>query len=97
MIKLICNFYKDLRPLTKNMEEKKWITTELMLEELKKDQDNEHEYTHYLGGILHSTHWLVYDSDKGVFGDSTDWRNYGWYTETEFLYFYAGHKWHRDV
>ena len=92
-------FKKDLRPLLKKaMEEKYWIKTEQMLEALKNDPDNEQEYTHYLGGILRSTHWLIYDSKKKKhFGDSTDWFHYVWYTENEFLNAYAGHWWHRDV
>lgn len=81
----------------KAMEEKKWITTEQMLEALKNDPDNEHEYTHNIGGILRSTHWLIYDPKKKLYGDSTDWRNYGWYTDAEFLDVFAGHWWHRDV
>ena len=79
------------------MEEKKWITTEQMLEALRNNPDIEHEYTHYLGGILRSTHWLVFDSKKGIFGDSTDWRNYDWYTEDDFLMDYARHWWRQDV
>ena len=77
----------------KNM---KWITTEQMLEALKNAPDNEQEYTHYLGGILRTTHWLIYDSEKAQFGDSTDWNNYGWYTEAEFLEAFAKHWWMRD-
>ena len=65
--------------------EKKWIKTEQMLEALKKDADNEQEYTHYLGGFLRSTHWLIYDSKKNQFGQSTNWFDYDWYTEEEFL------------
>lgn len=78
------------------MEEKKWIKTEQMLEALKNDPDNEQQYTHYLGGILRSTHWLEYDSKKNLLGDSTDWNYYGWYTEKEFLEVFAGHWWMRD-
>lgn len=77
--------------------EKTWINTEQMLQELKNDPDNEHEYTHHLGGILRSTHWLIYDSKKILFGDSCDWQNYEWYTESEFLHEYAGHRWRRDA
>jgi hypothetical protein len=79
------------------MEEKKWITTEQMLVDLRNDPNNEQEYTHYLGGILRTTHWLEYDSEKDLFGDSTDWGNYAWYTEAEFLSDFAGHWWHRDA
>lgn len=77
------------------MEEKKWITTEQMLEALRNDPDNEQQYTHYLGGIL--THWLIYDSEKHQFGDSTDWDEYGWYTEEEFINAFSGHWWMRDI
>ena len=75
------------------MEEKKWITTEQMMEALKNDPDNEQQYTHYLGGILRSTRWLEYNSKKNLFGNSCDWDNYTWYTEDEFLEMYAGHWW----
>ncbi len=79
------------------MEEKKWITTEQMLIDLRNDPDNEQEYTHYLGGFLRTTHWLEYNSEKDLFGDSTDWGNYAWYTEIEFLSNFEGHWWHRDA
>lgn len=75
----------------------KWITTEQMLEALKNDPDNEQEYTHYLGGILRATRWLIYDPKKNLYGNSTDWSNYEWHTEAEFLHSYAGHWWRRDV
>ena len=79
------------------MEEKKWITTEQMLEALRNDPDNEQQYTHYLGGILRSTHWLIYDSETHLFGNSTDWGEYGWYTEEEFINAFSGHWWMRDI
>jgi len=75
------------------MEQKKWIKTEQMLAALKNDPDNEHEYTHYLGGLLRSTHWIVYDSEKNLFGDSSDWNNHTWLSEAEFLDVYTGHWW----
>ena len=75
----------------KGVEQKEWITTEQMLHALKDDPGNEQEYTRNLGGILRSTHWLIYDSEKNQFGDSTDWSNYVWYTEGEFLETFAGH------
>ncbi|MBO7138975.1 MAG: hypothetical protein J6W19_00145 [Prevotella sp.] len=78
------------------MEEKEWIKTEQMLEDLKNDPGYEHEYTHYLGGILRSTHWWIYNSKKKRFGHSTDWKYYGWFTEAEILEIYAGHWWMRD-
>ena len=47
------------------MEAKKWITTEQMLENLKKDANHEHEYNLWLcSGFMTSTHWVVYDSKK---------------------------------
>ncbi|MBR5656560.1 MAG: hypothetical protein IKW98_07755 [Prevotella sp.] len=79
------------------MEERKWIKTEQMLEDLKNDPDNEHEYTHYLGGILRSTHWLIYNSAKGLFGASTDWGKYDWYTMNEYLEIHSNEWWRRDV
>ena len=45
------------------MEEKKWITTEQMLEALKNDPDNEHEYNLSLaGGVLTEAEILEYYS-----------------------------------
>ena len=79
------------------MKSKEWITIEKLIEDLKLDPDNEHEYSRNLGGILHSTHWFVYDSGKELIGDSTDWYRYNWYTETECLSYYTGTWWHRDV
>lgn len=81
----------------KKAMEKKWITTEQIIEALKNEPDNEQEYTHYLGGILRSTHWLVFNSEKNLIGNSTDWNRYDWYTEAAFLETYSGNWWHRDV
>ena len=82
----------------KTRMEKKWITTEQLLQSLKNDPDNEHEYRRWLGGILFSTHWFLYDSEKQQIGDSSNWFHHdGWYTETEFLECYAGAWWHRDA
>lgn len=77
--------------------ERKWIKTEQMLEALQNDPDNEQEYTFSIGGILRSTHWLIYDSEKGLIGNSTNWENYDWYTEEEFLEIYADKWWKRDA
>lgn len=79
------------------MEQKNWITTEQMLDALKKDADNEQEYTLSLGGSFHSTHWLIFDSQREQFGNSTDGRYYDWFTEAGFLEYYAGRWWRRDV
>ena len=78
------------------MKTNEWIKTKQMLEALKNDSDNEQEYTHFLGGILRSTHWLEYDSRKDKYGDSMDWREYDWYTEAEIIDRYAGHWWKRE-
>ena len=79
------------------MEEKRWIKTEQMLEDLKNDPNNEQEYTYYLGGILRSTHWLIYDSTKGLYGDSTNWGYYDWYTKREYLEIHSNEWWRRDM
>ena len=78
------------------MKKMKWITTEQMLEALRMEPDTEQQYCHHLGGILHSTHWLEYNSKRNLYGDSIDWYNYGWYTEVDFLYAFAGHWWMRE-
>ena len=56
--------------------EQKWIKTEELLENLLNEPGVEQQYVHYLGPILRSTHWLIYDAEKGLFGDSTDWDEY---------------------
>lgn len=76
--------------------EKKVIGTADVLQTLKNKPDNEQQYTHYLGGCLRSTHWLVYKSETQKIGDSTDWKEYYWMTEAEFLEEFAGHQWSRD-
>ena len=54
--------------------EKKRITTEQMLEALKNDPDKEHEYNLVIaGGVLRTTHWFVYDTEKQLFGHTRDW------------------------
>ena len=75
------------------MEEKKCITTEQMLEALKNDPDNEHEYCLSLcGGIMRATHWFVYNSEKNQFGHTRDWP-YDWFSEAEILECYSGCLW----
>lgn len=76
--------------------EKKWITTEQMLEKLKNAPNDTQQYTHYLGGMLRSTHWLSYSPERNQFADSLDWFHDSWYTEAEFLDAYAGHWWMKD-
>ena len=46
------------------MERDYWITTEQVVKELMNASDNEQEYTRYLGGILRSTHWFIFDSKE---------------------------------
>ncbi len=77
--------------------ESKWIKTEEMVEMLKQEPNTEQEYSHYIGGILRSTHWLKYASKKKEIGESTNWFDYYWFTEAEFLKEYKNHWWHRDA
>ena len=77
--------------------EKKWLKTEQMLDALKGEPNVEQQYCHYLGGILRSTHWLEYSSKREKYGDSTNWFDYTWYTESEFLEVHANEWWMREV
>ena len=79
------------------MENSDWIKTEQMLEALKNDPDNGHEYRHYICSFLLSTHWLIYDSKKNLFGDSCESIRYDWYTEEEYLSIHENEWWHRDA
>lgn len=76
--------------------EQNWIKTEQVIENLKNNPDKEQEYTHYIGGILRSTYWMRYDPKTNLFGCTTDWDEYYWYTEEELLEDYAGHWWSLD-
>jgi hypothetical protein len=96
LIKIICPFPEDLRHLPKKAMEKKWITTEQMLEILKSEPDSEQQYSHHLGGILRSTRWLEYSIDKNLYGESANWFDYTWYTEAEFLEIHADEWWMRE-
>ncbi len=73
-----------------------FLKTEQILDDLRRDADNEHQYAHLLSGILRTTHWIEYCSKKDKFGDSTDWSEYYWYTEVEFLDRYKGCWWMRE-
>ena len=77
--------------------EKKWITTEQMLENLKNEPDTEQQYCHSLGGFLRTTHWLEYSSKEMLFGDSRECSDYSWYSEAEFLDIHAGEWWMRET
>lgn len=72
--------------------EMKWIKTEEMLENLRKEPGVEQQYARHLGGILRSTHWLKYDGERDLYGDSTDWDEFDWFTREEFLSLF-GHEW----
>ena len=75
--------------------EKKWITTEQVLEALKNDPNNEHEYDLLIaGGSLMSTHLFYFDSEKNLFGHTTNCQN-DWFSESELLEFYGGCHWVR--
>ena len=77
------------------MEKEKWFTTEQVIENLKNDANNEHEYNLWLcDRIVTSTHWVVYDAEKQMIGHTREY-DYDWYTEAEFLEYYAGCKWRR--
>lgn len=78
------------------MKDSKWIKTEQMLLELRNHANCELQFAHWLGGILCSTHWLKFDSENNKYGNSFDWFQYDWYTESEFLSIYAGHWWKRE-
>ena len=77
------------------MEDKKWITTEQMLEVLRNEPDNEQQYCHHIGGIFRSTHWLMYSSKKDRYGDSMN-IEYDWFTKEEFLEIYPKDWWMRE-
>ena len=65
--------------------EQKWIKTEDMLENLRNEPGVEQQYARYLGPILRSTHWLKYDAEHDLYGDSTDWDEFTWFTRDKFL------------
>ena len=72
------------------------MKTAQVVDALKNDPNNEHEYRRWLGGILFSTYWIVYDSNKRGFGVSQDWKNYIWYSESEFIEDYSMYWWIKD-
>lgn len=71
----------------------KLITTEQMLDVVKREPNEEHEVSLCMGPILRSTHWMQYDTERGLFRNSTDWIHYDWFTEAELLQLYAGQWW----
>ena len=89
MLKSLPTFVKKMKTLDKT----KWVKTEEVVEFLKNDPDNEHEFTHYLGGMLRSTYRMEYKSEKDMFAISRDWFHPDSYTESELLECYKGHWW----
>ncbi len=79
------------------MKEKNWIKTEQVIENLKNEPDVEHQYCHHICGILRSTHWLEYSSERKEIGESTDWYEYYWFTVDEFLDIHKDEWWMREV
>ena len=73
--------------------EKKWITTEQMLEALRQRPDTVQLYEHRLGTWLSSEHCLEYNSKKNNYGDSTAVEDWDWYTEAQFLENHSGEWW----
>ena len=60
----------------KELDKKNWVNTADVVEFLKSDPDSEHEISRYLGGMLRSTYWMEYKSDKNMFALSRDWIRY---------------------
>ena len=77
------------------MEGKNWLSTGELIDNLKKDADNEHEYSVFFGNkTLRSTHWFLYDSARNMFGHTRDWP-YDWFSESAILEFYSEYRWKR--
>ena len=62
-----------------------WIKTEQMLDDVREHPGEERQYTYYVGPGLTSTHRLVYDAERDLYGDSVDWCEYYWCTREEFM------------
>ena len=76
--------------------EQKWIKTEEMLENLRNEPGVEQQYVRYLGPILRSTHWLKYDAEQDLYGDSTEWDEIAWLTRENFLSIIGDGWWCRE-
>ena len=48
----------------KELDKKNWVNTADVVEFLKSDPDSEHEISRYLGGMLRSTYWMEYKSER---------------------------------
>ena len=75
--------------------EQKWVKTEEMLENLRKEPGVEQQYVRHLGGILRSTHWLKYDGERDLYGDSVN-ISFDWFSREEFLSCCGGGWWCRE-
>lgn len=76
--------------------EMKWIKTKDMLENLRNEPGVEQQYVRYLGPILRSTHWLKYDAEKDLYGDSSNWIDFSWFTREDFLSIIGDGWWCRE-
>lgn len=76
--------------------EQKWIKTEEMLENLHNEPGVEQQYARYLGPILRSTHWLKYNAEQDLYGDSTEWDEFAWFTREKFLSIIGDGWWYRE-
>ena len=74
----------------KELDKKRWVNTTDVIEFLKSDPDHEHEFNLYLGGMLRSTYWMEYKSDKNMFALSRESIRPDYYTEAELLECYEG-------
>ena len=79
------------------MPQSEWMGTEGVLDVLRGEAGCEMEFRHFLGGILRSTWWMVYDAERDAFGVSTNWFDYEWWSAEEMLEDLKGHWWHRDA
>lgn len=89
MLKSLLTFGEKMKELDK----KRWVNTADVVEFLKSDPDREHEFSRYLGGMLRSTYWMEYKSEKNMFALSRDWIRPDYYTEEELLECYEGYWW----
>lgn len=87
---MICVGTGELVPLHRILKNEmlmayRWIRTEQMLDDVREHPNEDRQYTYLVGAGLVSTHWLMYDAERDLYGDSVDWFEYAWYTREEFL------------
>ena len=73
-----------------------WIKAEDMLENLRCEPGVEQQYARHHGGILRSTHWLKYDAERDLYGDSVN-ISFDWFTRDEFLSVFGDGWWCREA